>query len=315
MRAAVTRLRAGGGREKVFVTDWPEPDPPKGGEFRTQTLYSGITNGTERNDLLGGNYATPDEELPAGWGYQNVGRVVEVGESVETVSPGDIFYLSADHMEYVVTAEGGLYVRLPETVDPREAALFGMASVAMRSCRNADLRLGEQVLIVGAGCIGQFAAQIGAAMGAEVTLCDVDETRLALAREIGAAAQTVVVPREDWEGAIPRKWFDAVIDLAGVPGSEDRILTAVRPRGRVSFIAGRDTLSYTFNLGQWREVTIKHNSHFEREDLELLTRLVERGAVTITPLLREVAPIADAKRVYDVLRDDPGRLLGTVFAW
>lgn len=55
--------------------------------------------------------------------------------------------------------EDGLHVKVPDAVDPREAALFGMASVAMRSCRNADLRMGDRLLIVGAGFVGQAAAQ------------------------------------------------------------------------------------------------------------------------------------------------------------
>ena len=109
---------------------------------------TGIANGTERNDLTGGNYAHSDDALPAGWGYQNVGRVVQLGPEVETLHVVDLLYASADHMEYVVTPEDGLLVKLPQEVDPRHAALFGMASVAMHSCRNADLRIGEEVLIV-----------------------------------------------------------------------------------------------------------------------------------------------------------------------
>ena len=58
MRALVTRLRADGHREKGLVTDWPEFEAPVGNQIKTQTVYTGITNGTERNDLLGGNYAT-----------------------------------------------------------------------------------------------------------------------------------------------------------------------------------------------------------------------------------------------------------------
>ena len=102
MRALVTRLRPDRTREKVLVDDWAEPDAPVGNQVVTQTIYSGVTNGTERNDLLDGNYAHPDEALPAGWGYQNVGRVVELGPDVARLEVGDVLYASADHMEYVV---------------------------------------------------------------------------------------------------------------------------------------------------------------------------------------------------------------------
>jgi 2-desacetyl-2-hydroxyethyl bacteriochlorophyllide A dehydrogenase len=315
MRALVTRLLPDRRREKVLVQDWPAPPAPVGNQVRTRTLYSGVTNGTERNDLLGGNYAHRDEDLPAGWGYQNVGRVVEVGPAVRTLAVGDVLYLSADHVDEVVMAEDGLLVKLPPEVDPTHAALLGMSSVAMRTCRHADLRVGEQVLIVGAGVVGQVAAQIGAALGARAVLCDLDEERLAIARDIGAADEVVAVPGDAWEQALGQRQFDAVIDVAGVPGMEDRLIRAARPRGRVLLIAGRAQVAYTFNLGQSREITLQQNSHFDRDDLAQVCRLVGRGRVQIGPLIRDVVGVADAARIYATLRDSPHRLLGTVFTW
>ena len=315
MRALVTRLLPDKRREKVLVTGWPEPAGPTGRQFKARTVYSGVTNGTERNDLLGGNYAHRDEDLPAGWGYQNVGRVIEVGPTVRDLKVGDLLYMSADHMEYVVMPEDGLLIVLPESVDPKHAALFGMASVAMHTCRNADLAMGEQVLIVGAGFVGQMAAQIASVMGARVTLCDLDERRLEIARKIGAAEEVLNVPVEGWEKNVPANTYDAVIDVAGVPGMEDKLIAAARWRGRVLLIAGRTQVNYTFNLGQGREITIKQNSHFDRSDLANLCRLVARGMVAIGPLIRDALPVVEAGRIYDTLRDRPNELLGTVFVW
>jgi len=315
MRALVTRLRSDGSRQKVLVADWPEPGSPEGNQVKTQTIYSGVTNGTERNDLLGGNYAHSDEDLPAGWGYQNVGRVTETGPEAQALKAGDVLYIGADHMEYVVTAEDGLLLKLEHGVEPDQAALFGMASVAMRTCRNAKLNMGERALIVGPGCIGQLAAQIAAVMGARVSICDIDPGRLAIARQIGAAEEVLDVSGDGWAAAVPEEAFDAVIDLAGVPGMEDSLLTAARRRGRVLFIAGRFKINYTFNLGQDREITIKQNSHFDRSDLANLCRLVQRGLVQIGPLMRDIVPVEQADRIYNTLRDRPQELLGAVFEW
>lgn len=315
MRALVTRLLPDGRREKLLVTDWPGPPAPVANQVRTRTLYSGITNGTERNDLIGGNYATPDDRLPAGWGYQNVGEVVECGPECKLLAVGDVIYSSAGHDEFTTVAEDWLLVKLPPEIDRREAALFGMASVAMHTCRNADLRMGERALVVGAGFIGQMAAQIAAAMGARVSICDVDEHRLEQAREIGAAECAFNSGGEGWAANVPPGSFDAVIDLAGVPGMEDRLIEAARMRGRVLLIAGRRKVEYTFNTGQGREIVIKQNSHFDNGDLAMLCALVAKGAVQIKPLLQRVAPVAEAAGIYDALRDDPNQLGGTVFEW
>ena len=303
-------------RQKVLIHDWPEPEGPTGNEVKTETIYSGITNGTERNQLIGGNYAPKDEQLPTGGnGYQNVGRVIEVGPDVSELQVGDVLYMSAIHAEYVVMAEDDLLIKLPDSIDRTDAALFGMTSVAMRTCRNTELKMGERVLIVGAGIIGQVAAQIAAVMGARVTLCDINPNRLELAREIGAAETVIDVSGDGWEKGVADGTFDAVIDFAGVPGMEDQMIRAVRQRGRVIFIAGRGKVTYTFNLGQGQEIQLKQNSHFDRDDLQNLCRLVDRGLVKIAPLIRDVVPVSEAKRIYDTLRDNPTELLGTVFVW
>jgi 2-desacetyl-2-hydroxyethyl bacteriochlorophyllide A dehydrogenase len=297
------------------VADWPEPEGPVGNQVKAQTIYSGVTNGTERNDLTGGNYATPDEKLPAGWGYQNVGRVVETGPDVKDLEVGDVLYMSRDHMEYAVIEEDGLLVKLPPEIDLVHGALFGMASVAMRSCRHADLWMGERVLVVGQGFIGQMAAQIATAMGARVAVCEIDSRRLEVARQLGAAEEVFDVSGDAWEQLVVDGSYDAVIDLAGVVGMEEKLIRAVRGRGRVLLIAGRFSVNYTFNTGQGREITIKQNSHFDRDDLANLCRLVRRGAVKIGPLIQDVVPVSEAGRIYDALRDEPSRLFGTVFVW
>ena len=315
MRALVTRLRPDKTREKVLVNDWPTPEGPTGKQVKTRTIYSGITNGTEHNDLVGGNYAHPDDALPAGWGYQHVGRVIETGPDVAELAVGDLLYINADHMEYVVAREDGLLLKLPEDVDPKHAALFGMSGVAMRSCRHADLRMGERVLVVGQGFIGQMAAQIANVMGARVAVCEIDPRRLELARRIGAAEEVFDVAGDGWEKQVADGAFDALIDVAGVEGMEDRLIRALKSRGRLLLIAGRFDVKYTFNLGQAHEITIRQNTGYDRDDLANLCRLIRRGLVDITPLLQDVAPVTDAKRFYDTLRDDPHELSGTVFVW
>ncbi len=315
MRALVTRLLPDGRREKVLVRDWPDAPPPQGNEVRTRTVYSGVTNGTERNDLIKGNYAHSDDRLPAPWGYQNVGEVVECGPAVTTLRPGDIVYSSSDHLEFATFPEDGLVVRLRPNVDRRHAALFGMASVAMRTCRHADIRPGERVLIVGAGVIGQAAAQIAALMGGEVTICDIVEPRLETAREIGAAREvlnsTDVAPEEVFR----EESFDVVMDFAGAPGMEDRLIGAAKTRGRVMLIAGRFEVRYSFNPAQMREVTIRHNSHFDRSDLQMVHRLTSDGKLKLGPLVQDVVPVDQAPAIYETLRDEPEKLLGTVFVW
>lgn len=315
MRALVLRARSDGRRERALVDDWPAPPPIGPRDVRCQTLYTGVTNGTDANRLMGGNYAPLDAELPSPWGYQNVGRVVEIGRDVSKLKVDDLVFMSADHVDQVVIAEDGLLIRLPDDIEPREAALFGMGGVAMRACRAAGARPGKRVLVVGAGCVGLIASQILSAKAADTVICDICSDRLAVARQLGAAGNVVDVSGSGWSGSIPSEGFDAVIDFAGAKGSEDSLIAALRPLGCVVLIAGRSRVEYTFNLGQRREVTVRQTSHFDRDDLGSLCELVRRRAVSIGALIRDVVPITQAGAVYDTLRDSPGKLLGTVFVW
>ena len=315
MRAIVTRLKSDGTREKVLVDDWEDPGAPAENEVRTRTLYSGITNGTERNDLLGGNYASADDELPALCGYQNVGEVIELGSSVQDLELGDLLYMSKGHLEFCLEPQDRLHIKLPTEIKPVEAALFGVAGVAMRCCRNADLRIGDRLLVVGAGIVGQLVAQIAACTGACVILCDIIEHRLEIAESIGAVDEVVNVDGDGWDKHIPDSDFDVVLDAAGVPGMEDKLIAAAKKHGTVMFIAGRFRVEYTFNRGQGREITIKQNSHFDNSDLLHICRFVSKGMIQIAPLIQDVVSVAEAKVIYDTLRDEPQKLLGTVFDW
>lgn len=213
-------------------------------------------------------------------------------------------------------AHDGLLIKLPGEVNSVHAALFGMASVGMRNCRNAGLSMGDRVLVVGVGIIGQIMAQIANAMGARVVVCSTypnDGPRLDTARRIAAAEEVLDVSRDRWSDLLEPREFDVVFDLVGVP--EDRLLQSVRRAGTLVLVAGRERVTYTSNLAQSRRVTIKQSTHFDPDDLAILCRLVARGVVQLGPLIQDVVSVSQADRIYKLLRDEPVGLMGTVFEW
>lgn len=315
MKAIVIKLLPDKRREKTVVDDWKEPASPIGNEVLCEAVFTGLTNGTERNQLIRGNYAPSDENLPCGGGYQNVGRVVETGPDVTQLQVGDLVYASVDHVERFTIQENGLLLKLPDDIDAAEAALFGISGVAMHSCRRVDPRIGERVLIVGQGCIGMFAAQIAYAMGARVTVCDIEESRLEQVRQLGVAEQVINTSDDGWEKQIGEGGYDAVLDFAGVSDMVTPMIRACKTQGRLLLVAGRFDVKYTFNIGQFKEISILHCSHFTRDDLDNLCRFLRQGLIKIAPLIRHKVKLNDVPQIYRWLRDEPMRLLGTVFEW
>ncbi|MGD0090473.1 MAG: zinc-binding alcohol dehydrogenase [Planctomycetota bacterium] len=294
----------------------------KPGHVLCQSIYTGLTNGTERNCLVGGNYG--GWKWPSRCGYQNVGRVLEAGEGVKSCAVGDLIFSGdfCQHRQYFAAPAGpeNLLVKLPAAVDPKEAALFGVASVALHDVRRAEVKLGEKVLVVGAGPVGQFTAQAARIAGASVTVCDLDAKRLAVAGQLGAH-RTIGLKRDDnWGEVLSAGPFDAVFEDSGAPVL-DKIIGAnwgkgvLRPRSRVVMIAGRDRVEYAFNAAQGYELCIYHAGHFNSDDLRQVCRLAAEGVLKAGPIIQDVVKIEQALGVYERLRDRPDSLFGTVFDW
>lgn len=302
-------------REKYLVSDAKDPGKPGEKQVRTQTLFSCISNGTERNMMLRGNYAPSDDQLPRGFGYLNVGKVVEIGKEVERFQVGDTIYTSSDHQEFILKPESFLSARVPERVDHAEATLFGLAGVAMRTCRHAEIKMGERVLIVGAGIIGQIAAQIASHMGGVVTICDINQDRLEIARSIGAADHVMDSSGDGWAKIVDGIRYQVILDFAGVPDMENQLVAALVKRGRLLFVAGRFKVTYNFMWGNPTELTVMQNSHFDQDDLDNVARWFAKGYIKVGPLISHRVPVAEARGLYDQLRDNPQSVMGMVLAW
>ena len=243
-----------------------------------------------------------------------MGRVVQVGPDCMLWNVGDTVYSSRDHQEYVLAEEDDLAIRLPGEVPFEEAPLLGLASIAARTVRNAHPQREENILLVGAGLLGLFILQFLKTEEAKVTVCDLNSGRLELAASLGADT-TIPSDNSFWGSENLEESFDAVIDAAGVPGMEDRLLTAVRLGGQILFVGGRPRVDYNFNLGQMREITIRQNNHFTQQDLELALQRLVNGSLQVRPLLRDIVPVSDADAVYRKLASQPDDLLGVVFDW
>lgn len=313
MKALVLERERESGRRVVRLwREWPDPPGPGPEEVLVRMKFSGLSNGTERNWMLRGNYAPPDEALPClQIGYQAVGVVEAVGTKVEGIAPGDWIFCGdfVGHVERFTARPQQLLIRLPSTMALEEAALLGIASVAVHCVRRADIRLGERALVVGLGPVGLLLIQVAAHAGAQVTALDLLPDRVAVARSLEVCEEAACGEVEESRDA-----FDVVIDAAGGLAVE-RLIATCRPRGRILLVAGRPEVRYPFNPGQLKEIAILQSGHFQQEDLELAVALVLSRRLRISPILREIGCVDEAEHLYQRLRDAPHTLLGTVLRW
>jgi predicted dehydrogenase/threonine dehydrogenase-like Zn-dependent dehydrogenase len=129
-------------------------------------------------------------ETPIVLGYSCAGEVIAVGNGVSHVRVGDLVACAgqgyANHAE-VVCVPKRLCVPIPAAVEIEQAAFATVGAIALQSLRVADVRLGDNVVVLGLGLVGLLVAQLLRAAGCRVFGLDIDASRLALAAQNGWA--------------------------------------------------------------------------------------------------------------------------------
>ena len=129
---------------------------------------------------------TSEEARPIG--YSCSGYVVQVGEGITDLRPGDPVACAgagmANHAEIVLVPRN-LVVKIPEGCDFKSAASATLGAIALQGIRRADVRLGETVAVVGLGLLGQITVQLLKASGCRFVGFDVDARRVELPGKSG----------------------------------------------------------------------------------------------------------------------------------
>lgn len=170
---------------------------PAADEVRVRTLYSGISRGTEALVLRGGvppsQYArmrapfqAGDFPAPVKYGYASVG-VVEAGP--DALRGEHVFCLYPHQDRYIVPAAA--VHPLPEGLPPSRAVLAANVETAVNALWDASPRVGERLVVIGAGVVGCLVAALGTGIpGCTVQLVDIDPERAAVAAALGVPFAT-----------------------------------------------------------------------------------------------------------------------------
>lgn len=185
---------------------------PGAGEVGVRTLFSGISAGTEMADYLGSSPhlhrrwdaerrlfmsgETPPGYPLEGWGYEECGRIVEVGGGVSQDRIGELVWgLWGHRSDTVMPVEQAVVQGLPSDLDPRAGIFARVGAVALNAVIDADIHVGETVVVFGQGVVGLLTTQLAALSGARVVAVDAQPARLAMSRRF-CAEQVALVPRD-----------------------------------------------------------------------------------------------------------------------
>ena len=226
----------------------PGPD-----EVLIRTLYSGISAGTELSQYRGSSpFMTrswdaerrvfrdgdPSWTFPVrNLGYEEVGRIEEVGSGVTRVQPGQLVFGAWNHRGTHLMREAEAEAKLiPEGADPRIGIFAHIGAVALNGSHDAGIRLGDVVVVFGLGVPGQIVLQAARASGANVIGVDPVESRRSMALRLGAdrvldptAGSVADLVKSETGG----RGADVCIEVSGAPAALAEAMRTVAYASRV----------------------------------------------------------------------------------
>lgn len=344
---------------ELWLAEVPVPACKSGGII-IQTRTSFVSAGTERmlvdfarKNIIGKALAMPDQvkkvlrkmktegilstlekvqtklDQPIPLGYSCAGIVEEVGRHISGLSVGDSVACAgagyANHSDYNYVPKN-LVVKIPDSVSFEDASCATVGSIALQGIRQCDLRLGENVCVMGLGLLGILAVQMLKASGVRVIGFDPDAGRCQLAQDLGAD----MVVSSDLEAACndfsQGYGVDAVLITAATKSNEPVTVAGeiCRMKGKVvvTGLVGMDVprdmyykkeldfkLSLSYGPGRY-DPDYEEGGHdypfgyvrwTEQRNIKAFLDLVESGAVTPSKLVTHRFAMDDALNAYQLI--------------
>lgn len=219
-------------------------------------------------------------------------------------------------MDYIAFPESMAF-KLPDNVSTREGALVEPLAVGLHSASQAGVRLGDKVVILGAGCIGLVTLLACKAYGAtDVIVADVIEKRLEAAKRLGAS-QVINAKKENTVEAIARltggKGADRVIETAGSERTVSQTPYLVKRGGTIVLVglAPRDIIEYDFMQIMTKEAEIK--SVFRYRNLyPAAIGAIADGKIDVKGIVTHEFDFADAKKAFDFVIENKSDVVKAV---
>ena len=278
-------------------------------------------------------------------GYSAAGRVIEAGESVSEFREGDRVACAgvgyASHAE-VLSVPKNLCARVPDNLNLEAAAFGTVGAIALQGVRLSEPTLGESIVVIGLGLIGQITVQLLKANGCRVFGIDHDAKKIELARQSGA--DNGCAPDDDTRSRV-MEWSrgrgaDAVLITAATESNQPIELAGEisRQKGRVVVVGAvglniprkpyfdrelsfRISMSYGPGRYDPEYEERGHDYPFgyvrwtEKRNLEAFLDLVSGGRVNIEPLITHRFNIDQAEQAYQLITGGNESYLGVLLQY
>ena len=273
-------------------------------------------------ELLSGAYIIPFS-YPITPGHEWCGEVVEVGEAVEGLSPGNrvvgecvVGPGGRDHFGFNIHGAAAELVRaraewlhiIPDELTDTLGALVEPFSVAYNAVRHLDrVDPSDHIAVLGGGPIGLMTVMALSACNALVTLVEPEETRRALGLQAGAA--TAIDPTaDDFEEGVreltDNRGFDGIVEAAGSPAAMARAVELAKHGGRIAYVGINIGSKPETAMGSIQSKALSMRGLIGSMNVWPETiRFLARGIVDPSTLVTASFSLDNALDAYDAARD------------
>ncbi|NDC37107.1 MAG: dehydrogenase [Proteobacteria bacterium] len=305
------------------------------GQVLVRMLYSGIC-GSQIGEIQA--VKGPDKYLPHLLGHEGVATVEGIGPGVTKVKVGDKVVLhwkkgvgvdaappryswQGRHLNagqittfssYSIIAENRM-TRLDQDLPLEGAALLGCAVLTGLGvvCNDAAVKIGESVVVLGAGGIGLNAIE-GAKLSGAFPIVGVDryEEKLALATSFGASHVVHSTVCADLlstlRSILPEKHADVVIECTGAVNLIELAYELSGPKGRVVLVgvprAGQNISIYSLPLHFGKRLVGSEGGDANPSlDIPRYARLAAHGRIQLQQLVTDVYEFRDIQKAIDAM--------------
>lgn len=299
----------------------------KPGEALLKILYGGIC-GSDLGSYRGSFAYFSYPRVP---GHEFSAEIVEIDENSKGLKPGMVVtcnpYFNCgtcypcqrgfvncceDNQTMGVQREGAFahYITMPEEriydgkgLSAKSLALVEPFCISLHGVKRAAIRPGEKVLVIGSGTIGILAAKAARMYGAEVTICDVAENKLALAAKLGFESSICNTSPEYFTQKVAEltdgHGFDVTIEAVGLPATFQNALDAVAFHGRVVVIGvAKKNIDLFFTIIQKKELDIYGSRNAMEDDFLFTIDQLKSGKLYLDDIVTDVYDFEDAVKAF-----------------
>jgi len=322
-------------------TSWPDPEPADD-EVVVRIRACGICG----SDLHGWDGSSGRRRPPLIMGHEAAGEIHRIGAAVDpSWRPGDRVTFDSTlfcgkcpscergevnlcenrrvvgvappeyrqhgaFAEFVSVPARTLY-RLPSGLAYADAAMVEPVAIALHAVGRVHLAPGFTAVVVGSGMIGLLVIQALRVAGAgRIIAVDLDDTRLALARELGAT-ETV---RSDGDSTLERlrtivggRGADVAFEVVGLTPTVDLAVQSVRPGGSVVLVGNvRPRVDFSLQAVVTREISV-YGSCSSAGEYPAALDLIASGRIQVRPLISATVPLSDGAAWFARLTSLEGR--------